>query len=170
MAAMIERSDEMYPNFRILVVDDSAMMRSMMRHSLHGIGFENLDEASDGREGFELIEKAFAEGRPYVIVFADWNMPRMNGLELLEACRESVQFSTLPFVMISAEREPENINRALRAGALDFIVKPFSAQMLYEKLSGILLEPASDREPVARPDPQEAITVIDQDRTQIVRK
>lgn len=130
----------MYPDFRILIVDDFALIRSMMRQSLGQLGFTNLDEASDGVEALAKIESANQTNQPYSVVFLDWNMPRMTGLELIEHCKATSALAELPIVMISAERDTESVVRALEAGAMDFIAKPFSPEILRDKLRRLLLE------------------------------
>lgn len=130
----------MYSEFRVLIVDDFVLIRTMLRQSLGSLGFPTVDEAIDGLEAFEKIEMAAQEGRPYNVVFLDWNMPRMSGIELLEKLKASSDFDNVPVIMISAERENANILRALETGALDFITKPFSAETLQAKLQKILLD------------------------------
>ena len=158
----------MYPEFRILIVDDFALIRSMMSQSLQRLGFTNLEEASDGIEALEKMTTAAEEKAPYSIIFLDWNMPRMTGLELIAKCKANPAIAGIPIVMISAERETDNIVKALEAGALDFITKPFSPDVLLSKLNHLLLE---DDEASAGARPADDKTqVYDEERTSIVAK
>ncbi len=135
----------MYPDFKILIVDDFALIRTMMKQSLMELGFSNLEEASDGVEAMTKIEAATSAGQAYSCVFLDWNMPRMTGLEVIQKCKSTPEYEAIPFVMISAERETESVVRALEAGALDFISKPFTPEALHSKLQKILLDEPEQR-------------------------
>ena len=132
----------MYSEFRILIVDDFVLIRTMLKQALIGLGFSNIDEAGDGVEAFERINAAAEISRPYDVVFLDWNMPRMTGFELLQKLKASDFAAELPVIMISAERENSNIILALEAGALDFIAKPFSTATLQAKLQRLLIDEA----------------------------
>jgi two-component system, chemotaxis family, chemotaxis protein CheY len=150
----------MYPDFRILIVDDFALIRSMMRQSLGQLGFTNLTEAVDGLDALQKIETSMEHGQPFSVVFLDWNMPRMTGLELIEHCKATPALSNLPFVMISAERDPESVVRALEAGAMDFIAKPFSPENLHTKLRKLLLEEEAAQDDLDDPEEEEELSAI----------
>jgi two-component system chemotaxis response regulator CheY len=150
----------MYPDFRILIVDDFALIRAMMRQSLGQLGFTNLEEGVDGLDALQKIEEAQKNGQPYSVVFLDWNMPRMSGLELIEHCKATPELATLPFVMISAEREAESVVRALEAGAMDFIAKPFSPEILHDKLRKLLLEEEAQNAANSDDDDDEELVAI----------
>ena len=124
-------------NMKILVVDDMATMRKIIKNMLGQIGFTNISEADDGATGWPMIEQAQQEGEPYEFIVSDWNMPKMTGLDLLKNIRESEHFKELPFLMITAEAEQGNVVIAVKAGVSNFIVKPFSAQVLKEKVDRI---------------------------------
>ena len=124
-------------NMKILVVDDMATMRKIIKNMLTQIGFKNLTEADDGAKAWPMIQEAYELGEPYEFIVSDWNMPEMSGLDLLKNIRSSEQFKTLPFLMITAEAEQGNVVVAVKAGVSNFIVKPFSAQVLKEKIDKI---------------------------------
>ena len=116
---MIEAADK---NLRFLVVDDFSTMRRILRNLLKELGFTNVDEAEDGQVALHKLRS-----QPYEFVVSDWNMPNMTGIELRH----------LPFLMITAEAKRENIIEAAQAGASGYIVKPFTAATLEEKLAKI---------------------------------
>ncbi|MBC7658664.1 MAG: chemotaxis response regulator CheY [Chitinophagaceae bacterium] len=121
------------PNLKILVVDDFPTMRRIVRTLLKQNGFNNLTEAEDGEQALRMLN---AEG-DYEMVVSDWNMPNMTGLELLKAVRAHEKFKHLPFLMVTAEAEKENIIEAVKAGVSNYIVKPFTGQALKDKLDKI---------------------------------
>jgi two-component system chemotaxis response regulator CheY len=120
------------PNIKILVVDDFSTMRRIVRNILKQLGFENVDEAEHGAEAFERIEKGGIE-----FVITDWNMPVMDGLGLLRKVRETPAFKDLPILMVTAEAEKEKVVTAIQAGVNNYIVKPFTADVLKEKMDKI---------------------------------
>lgn len=128
---------------RILIVDDFVMIRSLLKTSLSNLGFKNIDEARDGVEAYNKIATAFVNQNPYEIVFLDWNMPNMTGLEVIQKCRAQVELNELHFIMISAEQEEKKMKQALDAGANDFIVKPFSPLVLVKKIETIMQQKKS---------------------------
>lgn len=124
-------------NMKILVIDDMSTMRKIIKKMLNEIGFTNLAEADDGATAWPMIQEAHANGEPYEFIVSDWNMPKMSGLDLLKNVRASEEFKTLPFLMITAEAEQGNVVIAVKAGVSNFIVKPFSASTLKEKIDKI---------------------------------
>lgn len=120
------------PKMRFLVVDDFSTMRRIVRNLLKELGFANIDEAEDGQVA---LQKLTSEQFDFVV--SDWNMPNMDGLQLLQAVRANAQLKHLPVLMITAEAKRENIVAAAQAGASGYIVKPFTAATLNEKLSKI---------------------------------
>lgn len=123
---------------KILLVDDFEMVRVMIRNALTDLGYKNIDDAQDGRVALAKLKEANLGGSPYTLVFCDWNMPEISGIEVLEACRNHPDFRTLPIVMVTAEAEQESVVRALRAGANDYIVKPIAPDVLERKVNRIL--------------------------------
>jgi len=120
------------PKMKILVVDDFSTMRRIVRNLLKELGFTNVDEAEDGAIALQKLQ---SEGFEFVIT--DWNMPNLDGLQLLQSIRSSSNLSHLPVLMITAEAKKENIIAAAQAGASGYIVKPFTAATLSEKLQKI---------------------------------
>lgn len=117
---------------RFLVVDDFSTMRSIVRNLLKELGFMNVQEAGDG---VEALDKLRAELFDFVVT--DWNMPNMTGIELLQAIRADAKLRHLPVLMVTAEARRENIIMAAQAGASGYVVKPFTAAKLDEKLMKI---------------------------------
>jgi two-component system chemotaxis response regulator CheY len=121
-------------NLKILLVDDFDMIRTLIKKSLVDLGLTNITEAVDGQDAWEKLDAANKEKAPFDVVFLDWNMPRMNGLDLLVKCRNSREYSVLPIIMITAEREQKAVMEALKAGVTDYIIKPFAPVQIFEKL------------------------------------
>ena len=119
-------------NMKFLVVDDFSTMRRIVRNLLKDLGFVNVDEAEDGAIA---LQKLKAGGFDFVI--SDWNMPNMDGLALLQAIRADGSLKRIPVLMVTAEAKKENIVAAAQAGANGYVVKPFTAATLDEKLNKI---------------------------------
>jgi two-component system chemotaxis response regulator CheY len=119
-------------SLKFLVVDDFSTMRRIVRNLLKELGFTNVDEAEDGAVALGKLREGSFE-----FVVSDWNMPNMDGLTLLQNVRADPKLKTLPFLMITAEAKKENIIAAAQAGASGYIVKPFTAATLQEKLDKI---------------------------------
>ncbi len=122
------------PNMKILVVDDFSTMRRIVRNLLKELGFANVHEAEDGVEALAKLR-----GGDFEFVVSDWNMPNMTGIELLRAIRADDALKHLPVLMVTAEAKRENIIEAAQAGASGYVVKPFTAATLDEKLQKIFL-------------------------------
>ncbi|MBK6743430.1 MAG: chemotaxis response regulator CheY [Hydrogenophilales bacterium] len=119
-------------NLKFLVVDDFSTMRRIVRNLLKELGYANVDEAEDGIIALQRLKSG---GIQFVIT--DWNMPNMTGIELLKAIRAEVALKHLPVLMITAEAKKENIIEAAQSGASGYIVKPFTAAVLEEKMNKI---------------------------------
>lgn len=119
-------------NMRLLVVDDFSTMRRIIKNILRQLGFNNIDEADDGTTAWEIINKG---GIDFVI--SDWNMPQMTGIELLRKVRASEEFADMPFLMVTAEAQQENVIEAVQAKVSNYIVKPFTAETLKQKIDKI---------------------------------
>ncbi len=115
---------------KALVVDDSRAVRMILGKILREIGFE-VCEAANGREGLDVFEK---ERESVTLVLADWNMPEMNGMELLVELRKDPSLAGLPIVMVTTETEMDQMVAALAAGANEYVMKPFNKEILVEKL------------------------------------
>lgn len=124
-------------DMKILVIDDMATMRKIIKNMLTQIGFKNITEADDGATAWPMIQDALNSPSPYEFIVSDWNMPQMSGLDLLKKVRETEELKKLPFLMITAEAEQGNVVIAVKAGVSNFIVKPFSAAVLKEKIEKI---------------------------------
>jgi two-component system chemotaxis response regulator CheY len=120
-------------SMRILVVDDFSTMRRIIKNILKQIGFSNVDEAENGQAALAKI----GDGGNYDFVISDWNMPEMTGIELLKEVRANESTKDLPFLMVTAEAKKENVVEAVKAGVNNYIVKPFTAEVLQEKISKI---------------------------------
>ncbi|MCL6120246.1 MAG: chemotaxis response regulator CheY [Deltaproteobacteria bacterium] len=120
-------------SMRILVVDDFSTMRRIIKNILKQIGFTNVDEAENGQAALAKI----GDGGNYDFVISDWNMPEMTGIELLKQVRANEATKDLPFLMVTAEAKKENVVEAVKAGVNNYIVKPFTAEVLQEKISKI---------------------------------
>ncbi|WP_354687656.1 chemotaxis response regulator CheY [Cupriavidus necator] len=119
-------------NIKILVVDDFPTMRRIIRNLLKELGFVNVEEAEDGAAGLEK-----ARDGSFQFVISDWNMPNMDGLSMLQAIRADANIGKTPVLMVTAEAKKENIIAAAQAGANGYVVKPFTAATLDEKITKI---------------------------------
>jgi len=120
------------PNTKFLVVDDFSTMRRIVRNLLKELGYTNVDEAEDG---VQALQKLRSDQFDFVV--SDWNMPNMDGLTMLQEIRKDPALSKLPVLMVTAEAKKENIVAAAQAGANGYVVKPFTAATLDEKLGKI---------------------------------
>ena len=120
------------PNTKFLVVDDFSTMRRIVRNLLKELGYTNVEEAEDGQDGLNKLK-----GGGFDFVVSDWNMPNMDGLTMLQNIRKDSALASLPVLMVTAEAKKENIIAAAQAGANGYVVKPFTAATLDEKLSKI---------------------------------
>lgn len=119
-------------NMKFLIVDDFSTMRRIIRNLLKELEFTNADEAEDG-----VAALAKLRGGNFEFVVSDWNMPNMTGIELLRAIRADDTLKHLPVLMVTAEAKKENIIEAAQAGASGYVIKPFTAAVLEEKLNKI---------------------------------
>ncbi len=123
------------PGIRILIVDDFSTMRRIIRNILKQLGFENVEEAENGSDAYEKLD-----GNKYDFVITDWNMPVMDGMGLLKKIRTDPAMKTLPVLMVTAEAEKDKVVAAIQAGVNNYIVKPFTADVLQEKMDKIFEE------------------------------
>lgn len=122
-------------DIKIIIVDDFATMRRIVKNILKQIGFNNIEEADDGATALPLIKT-----QNFDLIVSDWNMPQMSGLELLKAVRADDQLKDTPFLMVTAEAQKENIIEAVKAKVSNYIIKPFTAETLAEKIKKIFGE------------------------------
>ena len=121
------------PKMRFLVVDDFSTMRRIVKNLLHDLGYPNVTEADDGKTALPMLQ---AGGFDFLI--SDWNMPGMSGLDLIKAVRSDAKLAKLPVLMLTAEAKREQIIEAAQAGVNGYVIKPFTAETLKEKLDKIL--------------------------------
>ena len=117
---------------KVLVVDDFATMRRIIKNVLKQIGFTNILEADDGTTALGILKDNKVD-----LIISDWNMPKMSGLDLLRKVRTENDTKNVPFVMVTAEAQKENVLQAVQAGVSNYIVKPFTADAVKEKLKQI---------------------------------
>ena len=120
-------------SMRVLIVDDYKTMLRIIRNLLRQLGFENVEEATDGSSALHKLREA-----PFGLVISDWNMEPMTGLQLLREVRADSQLKALPFIMITAESKKENVVTAKEAGVSNYIVKPFNAATLKTKIEAVI--------------------------------
>ncbi len=119
-------------NMKVLVVDDFATMRRIVKNILSQLGFKNIIEADDGTTALDILKK-----EPVGLIISDWNMPKMTGLELLKAVRADPNLADTPFIMVTAEAQQDNIILAVKAKVSQYVVKPFTAETLGEKIDKV---------------------------------
>ena len=120
-------------NMQVLIVDDYKTMLRIIRNLLKQLDFDNVDEATDGTEALNKLRAG-----NYGLVISDWNMTPMTGLELLKEVRADARLKDTPFIMVTAESKTENVIAAKQAGVSNYIVKPFNAETLREKIEKVL--------------------------------
>ncbi len=119
---------------KLLVVDDSSTMRRIIKNTLQRLGYKDILEGEDGLQGWGVLN----ENPDIGMLITDWNMPEMNGLELVKKVRADARFKDLPIIMVTTEGGKAEVITALKAGVNNYIVKPFTPQVLKEKLAAVL--------------------------------
>jgi two-component system, chemotaxis family, chemotaxis protein CheY len=119
-------------DMNILVVDDMSTMRRIVKNLLKQLGFNNVEEAGDGKEALNKLKAG-----NFGFVISDWNMPEMTGIELLRAIRADDKLKAIPVLMVTAEAQKENLMEAVQAGVSNYVVKPFTVEVLQDKLNKI---------------------------------
>ena len=119
-------------NMKILVVDDFATMRRIIKNILTQLEYKNLVEADDGTTALDILKKEKVD-----LIISDWNMPKMTGIDLLKAIRADASTANIPFIMVTAEAQQDNIILAVKAKVSQYIVKPFTADTLAEKIDKV---------------------------------
>lgn len=119
---------------KLVVVDDSSTMRRIIKNTLARLGYKEVFEGEDGLKGWEVLDANPDTG----MLITDWNMPEMNGLELVKKVRADSRFVDLPIIMVTTEGGKAEVITALKAGVNNYIVKPFTPQVLKEKLGAVL--------------------------------
>ncbi|MDA8388270.1 MAG: chemotaxis response regulator CheY [Nitrospiraceae bacterium] len=117
---------------KVLVVDDFSTMRRIVKNILKQLGFERIEEAEDGMQAYSKLT-----GGDFQFVVCDWNMPNMDGINLLRKVRSDPALKDMPFLMVTAEAEKHKVIEAIKAGVSNYVVKPFTAEVLKEKMEKI---------------------------------
>lgn len=123
---------------RILVVDDSENFRNSFTTSLNEIGFQKVQTAANGAEALKMAEQAYDDGTPYSVIFCDWNMPELNGLEVLKNLRQSDKQKSILVAMVTTESEKAKVLEAITSGANDYIFKPVDTPTLRRKITRLI--------------------------------
>ncbi|MBI4389329.1 MAG: response regulator [Nitrospinae bacterium] len=121
-----------YETKKVMVVDDSSVMRQIIKNNLKQLGFSHISDAEDGAMGLKKLGE-----EPVDLIVSDWNMPKMTGIEFLKAVRADAKYKAIPFLMVTSEADKEKIMEAVQAGVSQYIVKPFNANQLEEKIKQI---------------------------------
>ncbi len=128
----------MFPaNTKILIVDDMMTMRSAIKGQLRQMGFTTFYDAENGDKAFTVLNDQHGKNEPIELVLSDWNMPVLTGLELLKKVRASSNYTNVPFLMITAEGEVQQVKEAIEAGVSNYIKKPFTPSTLQEKILAV---------------------------------
>lgn len=122
-----------YLNKTVLVVDDFSTMRKIIKNSLQSMGFTKIIEAQDGVDALEKLQN-----EEVCLIVSDWNMPRMSGIELLKKVKSEEKLSKIPFIMVTAEGQKECVIEAIKSGVNNYVVKPFTTEVLEQKIQQIL--------------------------------
>ncbi len=113
-------------------------MKIVMKKCLKELGFTNLSEADEGEKAWPLRDQDASAGTPFQLVLSDWNIPKLSGLDLVQRFRQDQRFAAIPFLLITAESDKAQAMEAIKAGASNYIVKPFTLYQVKEKLEAVL--------------------------------
>ena len=122
---------------RVLVVDDFATMRKIVKNVLKQIKLDNATEAENGRQALDVLKKEEVD-----VIISDWNMPEMTGIEFLRACKEDPKIRHIPFIMVTAEAHKESVLEAIKAGVDNYITKPFTSDKLQDAINKAIAKAA----------------------------
>ena len=131
-------------NTKFLIADDSNIQRKIIKLILNDLGYMNLVEATDGQMALEAIMNSFNTNRPIQFIISDWEMPHMKGIDLLKTCKNHPVYKSIPFILLTAANAAPQIMQALAAEVSEYIVKPFSAETLRDKIDRIYLATHSE--------------------------
>lgn len=123
---------ELDPNMKVLVVDDSLVMRKIITNHLRSLGYTNILEAENGEKALQMLEKEKVD-----LIFSDWCMRVMHGIDVLRSVRKNEATKNIPFIMVTAEAQPHLILEAIRAQVSDYVVKPFTRENLRESIEKV---------------------------------
>lgn len=119
-------------NMKVLIVDDFATMRRILKNIMKQIGFSDITEADNGKNALKILKSQEID-----LILCDWNMPEMAGIEVLNTVRADDELKNTPFIMVTAEAQKENILEAVKAGVSSYVVKPFTAETVEQKLQKV---------------------------------
>lgn len=119
---------------KILIVDDMPAIRDLLKGQLKAMGYKMIHDFPDGETAKLFLVDSFASGAPVQLVISDWNMPKLTGLELLKQVRASKHMINLPFILLTSESERDQVTEAILSGVSQYVVKPFTAKMIEEKM------------------------------------
>lgn len=125
-------------SLRFLVADDMMVMRKLVSQQLKVLGAVSIEQANDGEEAWVKLKEAAASGKPFDFVVSDWNMPKMQGIDLLKACRADASYKAVPFLLVTAEGEMSQVKDALSAGVDNYVLKPFTPETFKDKFMTVL--------------------------------
>lgn len=131
---------------KILVCDDMRTMRMVMKKILKDLGYQNVVQVEDGKEGWQEIQNSLENKDPIQLVLSDWMMPNRTGLELLQQVREDAKTKDLPFLLVTAESEKDQVVKAIQNGVDNYLTKPFTADMVREKLILVFKKKQSEQQ------------------------
>ena len=123
---------------KVLIVDDFELIRNIIHRAVQDMGLENIEQASGGQEAIECLDQAVKEDNPFGLIFLDWNMPEVNGMDVLRHCRSLDKLKEIPVIMVTAEAEKAQVLRAFSEGVDDYIVKPCSPDMVQRKVQSLV--------------------------------
>lgn len=129
--------DFAHKHIRVLVIDDMAALRESVALLMKGIGFTVVNQADNGKSAIRKLELAIEENAPYGLIMSDINMPELNGIDLVKKLKADDRFKNIPVVMISTENESITVLEAIQAGAINYILKPFTSETLKKKMKEI---------------------------------
>lgn len=125
------------PLTRILIADDMPAIRALMKQQLHQLGFKDIQTAEDGEGALKILFDEHYAGKPIQLVLSDWNMPRLSGIQLLRTIRNTPEFGEIPFLLVTAENEFSQVREAVSLRVNDYVVKPFTPDLLKKKLTAV---------------------------------
>ncbi|MBX3040010.1 MAG: response regulator [Bdellovibrionaceae bacterium] len=122
---------------RFLVADDMMVMRKLVSQQLKILGAVAIEQAVDGEDAWVKLKEAATQGKPFDFVVSDWNMPKMQGIDLLKACRADAHYKAVPFLLVTAEGEMSQVKDALIAGVDNYLLKPFTPETFKDKFMSV---------------------------------
>jgi CheY-like chemotaxis protein len=134
---MSRNNNHQLSNLKVLIADDHLLIHQLVGNMLRDFQITDIQTAASGHRAIDLIQQATGAGQPYDIVFLDWNMPTLSGLEVLSYFRAKPEYATTAFVMLSSQCEQQDVMKAIKAGATSYIIKPVSTSQLSVKLMEI---------------------------------